>query len=203
MTDTRDIPAIWTHPAIVIFVFLIVVNLACGFIAVEFHYPSLWGGSDVFKEYAFPLHLSWAGAHWPSMLILCVLIFRMREWNEAQISKIRCVFLAGIALCIAIEFIYGGGKFHRIPFVLFVLVDLSAVYVLSLLLHQRRRPFVASFLLLVVVLIWAAPTLRFEYQKYLYDQKRIEAIKREAERTQRIKDEKSTIQNDISGQSQN
>ncbi|MFT5727058.1 MAG: hypothetical protein ACI8PB_001190 [Desulforhopalus sp.] len=105
MTDTRQIFAIWTHPAIIISVFLIVVNLACGFIAVEFRYPSLWGVSDVFKEYALPLHLSWAIAHWPSMLILCVLLFRMRDWDEAQITKIRCVLLAGIALCIAIEFI--------------------------------------------------------------------------------------------------
>ena len=196
MTDIRKIPAIWTHPAIVISVFLIVVNLACGLIAVEFRYPSLWGGRDVFKEYALPLHLSWAIAHLPSMLIMCVLLFRMPEWDEAQITKIRCVFLVGVALCIAIEFIYGGGKFHRIPFVLFVLVDLSVAYALSLLLHQRRRPFVASFLLLVVTLICAAPNLRFEYQKYLYEQKRIEAIEREAERTRRIKDEKSTIQND-------
>ena len=196
MNDTRQTPAIWTHPAIVISVFLIVVNLACGFIAVEFRYPSLWGGSDVFEEYALPLHLSWAIAHWPSMLILCALLFRMREWDEAQITKIRYVFLVGIVLCIAIEFIYGGGKFHRIPFVLFVLVDLSAAYALSLLLHQRRRPFVASFLLLVITLIWAVPTLRFEYQKYLYDQKIIEAIEREAERTRRIKAEQSTIQND-------
>lgn len=196
MTDIRQTPALWTHPAIVISVFLIVVNLACGSIAVEFHYPSLWGGSDLFIEYALPLHLSWATAHWPSMLILCVLLFRMRGWGEAQITKIRCVLLAGIALCIAIEFIYGGGKFHRIPFVLFVLVDLSVAYGLSLLLHQRRRPFVASFLLLVVTLIWATPTLRFEYQKYLYEQKTIKAIEQEAERTRRIKDEKSTIQND-------
>ena len=197
MTDTRQTPDIWTNPAIVISVFLIVINLACGLIAVEFRYPSLWGGSDVFKEYALPLHFSWAIAHWPSMLVLSVLLFRMREWDETQITKIRCVILAGIALCIAIEFIYGGGKFHRIPFVLIVLVDLSAVYVLSLLLHQRRRPFVASFLILFVTLICAAPTLRFEYQKYLYNQKRIEAIELEKERTRRIKDEKSTLQNDI------
>lgn len=203
MTETRKLPALWTHPAIVIPVFLIVVNLACGFIAVEFRYPSLWGVRDVFKEYALPLNLSWAAAHWPSMIILSVLLFRMRGWDEAQITRIRCVFLAGIALCIATEFIYGGGKFHRIPFVLFVLVDLSVAFGLSLLLHQRRRPFVALLLLLVVLLIGAAPTLRFEYQKYLYDQKRIKAIEREAERTRQIRNEESTIQNDISSQREN
>lgn len=187
MTNPHQLP-IYRHPTIVIPIFLIIVNLACGFIAVEFRYPSLWGTSDVFTEYALPLQLSWASAHWPSMLTLSVLLFRMRRWNEAQISKTRFALLTGIALCIAIEFIFGGGKFHRIPFVLFILVDLSAAYILSLLLHQRRRPFVALFLFLVVMLIGAAPTLRFEYQKYLYDQKRIEAIKQEEERTRRIKE---------------
>ncbi len=37
----------WRHPALIIPLFLIAVNLACSLIAVEFRYRSLSGNSDV------------------------------------------------------------------------------------------------------------------------------------------------------------
>lgn len=178
-----------THPAIIVVFFLVAVNLGCGWLAVEFGYPSLWGKSDVFDEYAYPLPMSWAMTHWPSMLIVAAMLYQMPKSDKAQITKTRRGLMIGIALCIAVEFVFGEGEFHQIPFVLFILVDLSLAYVLSLLLHQPRRPFIAALFTLVVALIIAAPTLRFEYQKYLYDQKREAAMEREAERTRRIEQE--------------
>lgn len=189
LINMPKISALLTSRPLVIGLFLLVVNLSCGFIAVEFRYPSLWGGGNVFAEYALPLHLSWGFAHLPSMVTLSIVLFLMPGWTEAQIRKGRCFLLAAIGLCIGIEFMYGGGRFHRIPFVLFVLVDVTAVYVLSLLLYKRRRPYFALFSFVVITLVLAAPTLRFEYQKYLYDQKRIQAIEREAERSKRINGE--------------
>ena len=186
--ETNQNRPIWQHAGLIIPLFLVAANLICGFIAVEFRYPSLWGGSDVFNEYAMPLSLSWALAHWPSMLLACALLFRMPELRGAQVSSIRLGLLIGIACCIAIEFLYGGGRFHRIPFVLFFLVDLSLAYVLSLLLYKRPKPMIAALFLIAVTLILVAPTARFEYEKYLYDQKTKAAIAREAERTRRIEE---------------
>lgn len=186
MTTVSDTPALWRHPALVIPAFLIAVNLICGLVAVEFRYPSLWGNINVFEEYAYPMPLSWAMAHWPSMLLMSVLLFRLSSFSEAQVTKTQIGLIAGIGLCIAIEFVFGGGKFHRIPFILFVLVDLSLVFVLALLLYQPRRPILACSFVFVVVLILASPTLRFEYEKYLYDQKTRAALEREAQRTREI-----------------
>lgn len=63
MSNANRFLAVLGHPVLFIPVFLIFVNLTCGWKAVEFRYPSLWAGGDVFKEYAYPLTMSWAITH--------------------------------------------------------------------------------------------------------------------------------------------
>ena len=118
-TNNTSANPIWVHPAIVLPFYLVLVNLACGLIAVEFRYPSLWGGSNIFEEYAYPLPLSRAMAHLPSMGMMSVILYRMPSFSEGSLTKTRRGILIALTLCIALEFVLGGGKFAQTPFLLF------------------------------------------------------------------------------------
>jgi hypothetical protein len=47
MSSANRFLAVLGHLVLFIPVFRIYVNLTCGWIAVEFRYPSLWAGGDV------------------------------------------------------------------------------------------------------------------------------------------------------------
>lgn len=126
-------------------------------------------------------------AHLPSMGMMSVILYRMPSFSEGSLTKTRRGILIALTLCIALEFVLGGGKFAQTPFLLFFIVDLSAAYFFTLLLHQPHKPLVAILLALIAALILAAPKLRFQYEKYRYDQKVKLSIEREAERARKIK----------------
>lgn len=117
--------------------YLFGVNLLAGWAAVTFRYPSLWGNSDVFAEYAIPLPLGWAFVHWLSMAPLTLAIFALPRWSDLQVRKFR-LLLAGVLLgAVALDFGMGGGRWHRVPFLLFPLVDASTGLALSFLRSKR------------------------------------------------------------------
>jgi hypothetical protein len=157
MSNANRFLAVLGHPVLFIPVFPIFVNLTCGWIAVEFHYPSLWAGGDVFKEYAYPLPTSWAITHWPSMLIVAVLLSRMSGWTHEKVTRYRRGFLVGIALCLAAEFAIGKGRFNEVPFLLFLMVDFATAYLFSLVLHEKRRPLVGFLQHLTLPISYQSP----------------------------------------------
>ena len=122
-------------------VFLVGVNLASGLFAVEFGYPSLWGNSKVFAEYAYPLPMGWAFAHWLTMLPLAWVAYAMWEWPGPRLRMLRWSLAAAMVTCVVLDLVQGGGRWHRVPFLLFALVDLSAIFGLSLLMSKRTLMF--------------------------------------------------------------
>ena len=87
------------------------------------------------------------------------------------------------------EFTIGKGRFNEVPFLLFLMVDFATAYLFSLVLHEKRRPLVAILFVVVASLLFATPTLRDEYQRYLYKQKTEAAIAEEEARTRAIIEE--------------
>jgi len=110
-----------------------------GLLAVEFRYPSLWGNSDIFPEYAYPLPYGWALAHWISMSPLTFWVFRMPTWDTHTLMRSRWILLAIVTAAVLFEFIYGNGRWHRIPFVLFVLVDSAIALIIAMIIKPPRK----------------------------------------------------------------
>lgn len=151
---------------VLIAAYLLAVNLLAGYVAVALSYPSLWGGGDVFKEYAVPIPYGWAMMHWLTMAPLAVLLYGLPAWPAVKQQKFRWILLACIAACVAIEFIYGGGRWHRIPFVLFPLIDVTTVLMLSAmyLSFSVLRVLIPAFVV-VTTLGYFAPAVMEEFQR--------------------------------------
>jgi len=128
-------------------VYLFGVNLLAGWAAVTFRYPSLWGNSDVFAEYAVPLPLGWALDHWLSMTPLTLAIFAMPKWSGVQIRQFRFLLIGVLLTAVMLEFIMGGGRWHRVPFLLFPIIDASTALGLTFLRSRRalRISFAIAF----------------------------------------------------------
>lgn len=163
--------------------FLVAVNWTAGTLAVRFRYPSLWGTSDVFAEYAYPLPLSWALAHLVTMLPLAYATWRSWDWEAAQLRRFRLGLLIGLIGSAAIDVLYGGGRWHRIPFVLFAVVDFGWALALSLLLTARTRRVAISAVALGGILMVAWPSV----SAYLQERERTEAFESIASKDGRVR----------------
>lgn len=152
---------------IVAVAYLVTVNILCGFIAVEFRYPSLWGKSSVFPEYAYPVPMSWALMHWLSMAPLTYFIFRMWDWEPGLLRRFRGSLLAVALLCITADIVYGGGRFHRVPFLLFPFVDTSTALLLTFVMTRRGLVRTSAFALAGVVLLIGVPALTASVQQQI------------------------------------
>lgn len=141
--------------------YLLAVNLLAGWLAVELRYPSLWGGSDVFAEYALPLPYGWAMAHWVSMLPLAFVVAALPGWPEQRLLRLRWTLLALLALVALVEVDWTYFKLERIPFMLFFAVDLSLALLLSLVFRPPLRVLggaaLVALLGIVGVRLWLVP----------------------------------------------
>jgi len=132
-------------------IFIVSVNLLSGYIAVWLRFPSLWGTSNIFFEYAFPLNLTWGLAHIPSFMVLSIPLFLLSGWNQAQIQRFRI-----ICVCLFLLLLYG--VMEKIPFALYPAVDLFVAFLFSLLIvppsfkESPKLTITLSILLLLVVL---------------------------------------------------
>lgn len=111
----------------VLIIYLISVNLISGYIAVWLRFPSLWGNSQIFIDYAMPLGLTWALSHWPSMILVSIPLLRLVHWNARLINRFRII-------CLSIFLILIYGVIEKIPFALFPCVDLIVAFFLSLVI---------------------------------------------------------------------
>ncbi len=144
---------------IVAAVYFIAVNALCGLLAAEFGYPSLWANTTVFPEYAYPHPFGWALVHWISLAPLTKIAFSMWEWDAAQIRRLRFTLVGIIVLCVCAEFAYGGGRWHRVPFLLFPLVDSSVSFLLTLVMTRRGLLTTGAVASVGGIILFSVPTL--------------------------------------------
>ena len=112
---------------LLLFFYFISVNLLAGYIAVLLNFPSLWGNSHVFGEYAIPIGMTWGIAHWPSLFIVGIPLLLLPEWNAIAIRRFR-------AICIGLFLILTYGVNEKIPFALFPAIDLLTAFFFSLII---------------------------------------------------------------------
>lgn len=139
--------------------FLLLVNLLSGLLAVELRYPSLWGGSDVFHEYAYPALYNWALLHLPSMLLLALLVFRLPTFTLSQVRRCQLLLLLGLVVLFFVEVKLPYGRLRHIPFALFLIVDVLLVLLFSLLFYPPVKTLVIVFLVaaILICLQWLSP----------------------------------------------
>jgi len=107
--------------------FAISVNLLAGYIAVWLRFPTLWGGGQIFMEYVLPIHMTWAFAHWPSLILISIVLSLLPNWDSKQIERFRI-----ICVCLFLILLYGISE--KIPFALFPAVDLLVVFFFSIII---------------------------------------------------------------------
>lgn len=131
--------------------YLIAVNLGSGLLAVELGYPSLWGASEVFHEYAYPALYNWALVHTLSMLPLAWLVFRLPTLRPRHIRLCQIASLASLVLLFFVEVKLPYGKLRHIPFALFLIVDALVLLSVALLLRPPWK-LLAGFALLLALI---------------------------------------------------
>lgn len=134
---------------LLVVIFIISVNLLSGYIAVWLRFPSLWGTSKIFFEYAFPLNLNWGLAHIPSFLLLSIPLFLLPGWNQGQIQRFRisCV-------CLFLLLLYG--VMEKVPFALYPAVDLFVAFFFSLIIvppNYKENPKLTIALLVLLSIV--------------------------------------------------
>lgn len=112
---------------IFLLIYFVIVNLLSGYIAVFLRFPSLWGNSQIFFDYAMPLNLTWAFAHWPSMIMVSIALFSLPHWEAKSIQHFR-------SICLSLFLILIYGVLEKIPFALFPAVDLFVAFFFSLII---------------------------------------------------------------------
>lgn len=128
--------------------FLLLVNLLSGLLAVEFRYPSLWGNAEVFHEYGYPALYNWALMHLPSMLLLALLVFRLPTFSPGQIRHCQLLLLLALVVLFFVEVKLPYGRLRHIPFALFLIVGVLVLLLLSLLFYPPVKT-VGAVLVLV------------------------------------------------------
>lgn len=173
--------------------FLLAVNGTAGILAVEFRYPSLWGNREVFGEYAYPLPFNWAFAHLATMIPLACTTWLSWGWPPDRLRRYRTVLLVGLIGSVVLDFVYGGGRWHRIPFVLFAVVDFGWALALSLLLTAWTRRAAIGAAVLGGILMASWPSL----SAYLEEKERAEAFARISSKDGRVRARAMTAAGDV------
>jgi len=154
---------------VMLFIYLIAVNLLAGYCAIWLRYPSLWGGSNVFLEYAMPIGMTWGLSHWPSMVLTSIPLLLVPHWNVKQVNRFRII-------CIGLILVLLYGVIEQVPFALFPAVDLFTALFLSLIIappNYKDNP----ALTITMALLISISTLYGIYYLYSKWQHRTPVIK--------------------------
>jgi len=154
---------------ILLFVYVISVNLLAGYLAVLLKFPSLWGGGDTFQDYAMPIGLTWAMAHWFSFIPLSIPLLLMSDWNVTWIRRFR-IFCLGMFLIL----LYG--VIEKVPFALFPAVDLFVAFFFSIIIVPPTYKENPVFTIAIIILL-SIVTLAGTYVLYSKWQHRTPGIK--------------------------
>lgn len=131
--------------------FVINVNLLAGYIAVWLRFPTLWGGGKIFIDYALPINMTWAFAHWPSLILVSIALTRLPHWDAKNIKRFRVI-------CLGLFLVLLYGVSEKIPFALFPAVDLITALFLSFIIvpptykENPKLTICVLFLLSIMVL---------------------------------------------------
>jgi len=136
--------------------FILIVNLSAGYIAIKFDYTSLWGGDLAFSEYALPVPLTWASAHWPSMLLFSIPLLLPSIQGKKSIKLYRNLSLAVFALTLL-------ELDAKIPFLLFPRIDGLTAFVFSLIIAPPNRRDNPLLTVIILVLLAAATLITLYY----------------------------------------
>ena len=127
-------------------VYIISVNLLAGYIAVWLRFPSLWGGGNIFQEYAMPFGMTYAMSHWPSIILVGIPLLLLPGWNANQIRRFRLI-------CFVLFLILIYGVFETVPFALFPAVDLFVAFFFSIIIvppTYKEDPLLTIFMILLL-----------------------------------------------------
>ncbi len=137
---------------VLFFVYFITVNLMSGYVAVWLKFHTMWGNSQVFLDYAMPIGLTSAMAHWPSLIMVSIPLLMIPNWNSTQLKRFRII-------CVTLFLILLYGVMGKIPFALFPAVDLFVAFFFSLIIvppTQKENPVLTIFtkaLLIIILLV--------------------------------------------------
>tara|TARA_R110002096_G_scaffold261292_1_gene454543 strand:+ start:49889 stop:50713 length:825 start_codon:yes stop_codon:yes gene_type:complete len=126
--------------------YIISVNLLAGYCAVWLRFPSLWGSSKIFLEYAMPIGMTWALAHWPTLVLVSIPLLLMPHWNTKQITRFRII-------CIGLVLLLSYGVIEKIPFALFPTIDLVSAFFFSLIIappSYKENPVLSLFMIVLL-----------------------------------------------------
>ena len=139
-------------------VFIISVNLLSGYVAVWLRFPSLWGTSNIFFEYAFPLNLTWGFAHIPSFVLISIPLFLLSSWNQTQIQRFRII-------CVGLFLLLLYGVMEKVPFALYPAVDLFVAFFFSLIIvppnYKENPKLTITLCALLILVILSSLTIGF------------------------------------------
>lgn len=126
--------------------YIISVNLLAGYCAVWLKFPSLWGSSKIFLEYAMPIGMTWALAHWPTLVLVSIPLLLIPHWNTKQITRFRII-------CIGLSLILSYGVIEKVPFALFPTIDLLTAFFFSLIIappSYKENPVLSLFMIVLL-----------------------------------------------------
>ena len=123
---------------------LISANILAGAFADRLGYPGLAATGTVFADYALPLALSWSLVHWVTLVPIAAVIFALPLWDERRVIFLRWILFAGVVTCVTVEFVYGGGSWHGLPFLVFALADCAVGLMVALTFHPPPRLLIAG-----------------------------------------------------------
>jgi len=149
--------------------YVVVVNLLAGYAAVFLKFPSLWGSSEIFLEYAMPFGMTWAMAHCPSLLLISLPLLELAHWDTKKLRRFR-----GVVFMLFLLLLYG--VIEKIPFALFPAVDLLVIFSISLIVFPpslRNNPVISISLIIMLLTV----SVRAGVNYYLEWQHRVPEIK--------------------------
>lgn len=132
---------------LVFVIFLFIVSLLAGYVAIKLRYASLYNVTASFAEYAIPLPFYWGMLHIPSMLIYGVPLLALSVLREKFIKYFR-VFCICSFLLLLLELD------KKIPFLLFPKIDALIALIFSFALvppSREENPVLVTALKLFVI----------------------------------------------------
>ena len=154
--------------------YAITVNLLAGYIAVWLKFPTLWGGGQIFVEYALPIHMTWAFAHWPSLILISIALSLLPNWNAKQTERFRIICLGSFLILL-----YGINE--KVPFALFPAIDLITALFLSFIIvpptyKENPKSVICLLLLLSIIVLSSIYCLYTKWQHQTPDIKEMELM---------------------------
>jgi hypothetical protein len=145
---------------LILFAFLVCVNLLAGYVAITLDYESLYTVKAKFGEYALPLPFCWGFVHIPSMFLYGSLLALLPGAHKKYVGYFRIFCVASFALLLL-------EMGEKIPFLLFPKIDALTALLFSLIVvppNRKENPVLVA----AIKLSGVAATLLLGYLCYSF-----------------------------------